>query len=53
MTPNAPTEANLSNADILMSVQGISKAFGDQQVSAIGSCSSVPAAWSLPALPRI
>jgi hypothetical protein len=29
MTPNAPTEAILSNADILMSVQGISKAFGD------------------------
>src|ERR1700758_542104 len=34
MTPNAPTEAILSNADILMSVQGISKAFGDQRVLA-------------------
>ena len=32
MTPNAPTEAVLSNADTLMSVQGISKAFGDQRV---------------------
>jgi ABC-2 type transport system ATP-binding protein len=34
MTPNAPTEAMLSNADTLMSVQGISKAFGDQRVLA-------------------
>jgi ABC-2 type transport system ATP-binding protein len=34
MTPNAPAEAILSNADILMSVQGISKAFGDQRVLA-------------------
>jgi ABC-2 type transport system ATP-binding protein len=34
MTPNAPTEAILSNADILMSVQGIGKAFGDQRVLA-------------------
>jgi ABC-2 type transport system ATP-binding protein len=34
MTPNAPTEAVLSNTDTLMSVQRISKAFGDQQVLA-------------------
>ena len=32
MTPNAPTEAVLSNANTLMSVQRISKAFGDQRV---------------------
>jgi ABC-type glutathione transport system ATPase component len=34
MTPNTPTEPVLSNADTLMSVQGISKAFGDQRVLA-------------------
>jgi len=34
MIPNTPTEAVLSNADTLMSVQGISKAFGDQPVLA-------------------
>ena len=34
MTPNTPTEPVLSNADTLMSVQGISKAFGDQPVLA-------------------
>src|SRR5262245_19317763 len=32
MTPNTPIEAILSNADTLMSVRGISKAFGDQRV---------------------
>jgi ABC-2 type transport system ATP-binding protein len=32
MIPNTPTEAVLSNADTLMSVQRISKAFGDQRV---------------------
>jgi len=34
MTPHAPTEAIIAIADTLMSVQGISKAFGDQQVLA-------------------
>ena len=34
MIPNTPTEAVLSNADTLMSVQGISKAFDDQRVLA-------------------
>ena len=34
MIPNTLTEAVLSNADTLMSVQGISKAFGDQRVLA-------------------
>jgi len=34
MIPNTPTEAVLSNADTLMSVQGICKAFGDQRVLA-------------------
>src|SRR5262247_3616539 len=34
MIPNIPSEAVLSNADTLMSVQGISKAFGDQRVLA-------------------
>ena len=34
MTPNAPTEAGIAIADPLMSVQRISKAFGDQQVLA-------------------
>jgi ABC-2 type transport system ATP-binding protein len=34
MNPNTPTDAVLSNADTLMSVQGISKAFGEQQVLA-------------------
>jgi ABC-2 type transport system ATP-binding protein len=34
MTPHAPTEAIIAIADTLMSVHGISKAFGDQQVLA-------------------
>ena len=34
MTPHTPTEAIIAIADTLMSVQGISKAFGDQQVLA-------------------
>jgi len=34
MILNTPSEAVLSNADSLMSVQGISKAFGDQRVLA-------------------
>src|SRR5215472_3362495 len=34
MIPNTLTEAVLSNADTLMSVQGISKAFGGQRVLA-------------------
>jgi ABC-2 type transport system ATP-binding protein len=34
MTPHAPTEAIIAIADTLMSVHGISKAFGDQQALA-------------------